>query len=204
MSDAGQPGRPLCPPDKEFGNANEQKKLKKHPEGPSRPHDHRAFRRAQTEPRRWNRHRKKEHYDKNDEELLSLKCHDEMFATGSNAKFWTHLLNGGVTAGGQSEKLDVSPKRKTGHHLKSGLYKGKYETVAHKQVICRARRKDHTGKLGEDRQVDHRPKFDNRLKDDMMKRNDETDRELAAASSTMFMPSVTRSCPQMGAEWMHR
>lgn len=192
MSDCGVPGRPLAPFSREFpveGKVPGSREAK-------------AMRRAQSEPRRWNSARKKEHYDKAEEELMSLKCHDEMFANSSNAKFWTHLINGGVTPGGQSEKLDPNPKRKSGLHLKSGLYKGRFENVQHKQVILRKSHKH--GKYADDRQVDSRPKFDNRLKDDMIRRNDSNDRELAAAAYEVHCPSQTRSCTQMGAEWMHR
>jgi len=199
MSDCGLPGRPLARPAKEFAS----ERLKTRKDG-TKTYDSDAIRRAMSEPRRWTRASKKEYYDKSEEELASMKCADEMFAVGTNAKFWTHLLNNGVTAGGMSEKLDMAPKRKTGMHLKSGLYKGRFENVQHKQVILCARRNKGEKRGKEERQVDERPPFDNRLKDDMIRANDVNAREVAAASLELFCPSTTRSCPQMGAEWMYR
>lgn len=201
ISDCGVSGRPLISATEEF--ALDQTQFQGKRTGRIRPHDPKAHARQQNEPRRWNLARKKEHYKKYEEELASSKCHDEMFATGSNAKMWTHLNNEGVSAGGQVEKLDVAPKRSTGLHLKAGIYKGKFANVQHSQFILRARRQ-RGSKSGEDRQVDTRPRFDNRLKDDMTRRNDDTDHANAAGALDMFCASHTRSCPQMGAEWVHR
>lgn len=197
MSDCGVAGRPLSHPDKK--DAKDTDKDDSH----RRTFDAREEARSHSEPRRWTRARKKEHYDKYDQEMADAKCMDEMFAVGTNAKMWTHLVNGGVTPGGMSEKLDATPSRKTGLHLKSGIYKGKFANVQHSQVILRARR-HRQGKDLEERIVDTRPQFDNRLKDDMIKRNDIADRELAAGAFELMRPSYTRSCAQMGAEWVHR
>jgi len=165
--------------------------------------DAKAEARSHSEPRRWTRARKREHYEKYDKEMAEAQCMDDKFAVGTNAKMWTHLLNGGVTPGGHSEKLDATPSRKSGLHLKAGIYKGKFSNVQHSQVILRARRPGR-GKDLEERVVDTRPQFDNRLKDDMMKRNEQMDRELVAGAFDLMRPSYTRSCSQMGAEWMHR
>jgi len=127
----------------------------------------------------------------------------EMFALGANAKFWTHLMNNGVTAGGNEEKLDPTPKRKTGLHLKTCIYKGRFANVQHSQVIL-CRRRKHDGKHPEDHQLDTRPSFDCRLKDDIIRQTHEDDKELTCGSFDVSRPVHTRSCPQMGAEWMHR
>lgn len=194
ISDCGVSGRPLTHPTIEFGvdapgsTPFRQAAL-----------DNKATNRAQSEPRRWTRASMREFYAKTEEDMASRKCHDEMFAHGANAKYWTHLLNGGATAGGQ-EKLDMAPKRQSGQHLKSGLYKGKFSNIQHKQIILRARRKPYES----EQEVDKRPAFDNRVKDDMMKTNEQSDRDFAAANLSLFNPSMTRSCPQMGAEFVHR
>lgn len=205
ISDCGVSGRPLAHATKDFADPD---KTMKDEDGHPRRFDARAEVRSHSEPRRWTRARKKEHYEKYEQELADATCHDEMFAVGTNAKMWTHLLNHGVTPGGQSEKLDAAPSRKTGLHLKSGIYKGKFANVQHSQVILRARRNRSQGtgsrKDLEERIVDTRPQFDNRLKDDMMRRNDMTDKELASGAYEFMRPSYTRSCAQMGAEWMHR
>jgi hypothetical protein len=254
-------------------------------------YDAKAIQRGISEPRRWTTASKKEFYDNYAEDLASRKSHDETFAVGVNKKFWTHLLNGGISAGGHLEKLDTAPKRSTGHHLKSGLYKGKFSNVQHKQMIFRDRRKTggasytedrllkddevhqaiidfskkrpagrqplirtspgvymhgnkklvimlHNDRLvvrsgagyvglsetlltslgtgstssmvesptsqDQDRQVDTRDAFDTRVKDDMINTNDATNKYMAAAAYDLQRPVHTRSCPQMGAEWMHR
>lgn len=204
MSDCGVSGRPLAPSAKEF--PSDMSRVKPSPHG-TRLYDFRALKRAESEPRRWTRERKKEFYALAQEELMSSKCADEMFAVGANAKMWTHLLDHGVTRGGQAEKVDVCPKRKTGQHCKSGIYKGKFENVRHSQVIFRSRRKttgNARGKEAEDWQVDTRAPFDTRVKDDMIQTNFETDQDFAVSSFDLQRPTNTRSCPQMGAEWMHR
>lgn len=201
MSDCGVSGRPLAPATRDDAGKSRDN-FENHGEAP-RHFDARAELREQGEARRWTRARKKEHYAKYDQEMADAKCSDERFAVGTNAKMWTHLLNGGVTPGGQLEKLDAAPSRKSGLHLKSGIYKGKFANVQHSQVILRARRGQKT-KDSEERVVDTRPQFDNRLKDDMIRQNDKTDVELAAGAFDLIRPLYTRSCPQMGAEWMHR
>jgi len=201
MSDCGVSGRPLAPATKEdVGKTRED--FESHGEV-HRQFDARAEVREHNEPRRWTRTRKKDHYAKYDQEMIDSKCSDEMFAVGTNAKMWTHLLNQGVTPGGQLEKLDAAPSRKSGLHLKSGIYKGKFANVQHSQVILRARRGQRAKDL-EERIVDTRPQFDNRLKDDVIRQNAKTDVELAAGAFNLIRPLYTRSCPQMGAEWMHR
>lgn len=200
ITDCGLPGRPLASASIEF--ASDSAKLKS--VYGARPYDAAAARRQQDVPRRWSSAQKKEHYDQCEADLNSLKCSDEMFAFGGNAKMWTHLLNHGVTSGGQSEKLDVNPLRKSGLHLKSGLYKGKFENVQHKQAILRTRRKHLGNPFAEDRQLDNRMAFDCRLKDDIINFSAEVDKEMVQGSFELHRPSHTRSCPQMGAEWMHR
>jgi hypothetical protein len=153
-------------------------------------------------PRRWNRKRKQEHYEKYEAEMNVLKPHDEVFAVNTNAKFWTHLQNRGTKAGGQ-EKIMVVPKRSTGLHLKHGLYEGKFSNVQHAQLILKTGRKNNRNET-EEWMVDTRPMFDNRLHDDQIKYNEYKDKEQAQNSFDISRPSNTRSCPQMGADYMHR
>lgn len=203
MSDCGVSGRPLAHNTKDYFAEKDNDKMDETKRSTGRFFDAKAEARSHSEPRRWTRARKREHYDKFDKEMAEAQCSDEKFAVGTNAKMWTHLLNGGVTPGGLGEKLDYTPNRKTGLHLKSGIYKGKFANVQHSQIILRARRAGR-GKDSEECIVDTRPEFDTKLKDDMIKRNDKNDVEAAAGAFDLMRPSYTRSCPQMGAEWMHR
>jgi len=165
----------------------------------------------QSAPRRWTKERKTEYYEKYDAELNAKKPVDEHFAIGTNAKMWTHLNDHGVTRGGQ-EKLSPVPPRRTGLHAKHGLYIGKFENVQHAQIILRDPKKARAklqgrlprGVVLEDYQVDARLRFDNRLKDDMIRYNDEISREVAQISYDLYRPHHTRSCPQMGVDYMHR
>lgn len=156
-------------------------------------------------PRRWNRARKKEHYDKFESELYKLKPHDELFAVRTNMKFWTHLADQGMHAGGQ-EKLEYVPKR-TGagwsNHLKGSNYMGRFTNVRHAQMILASGRKNSKGEPDE-WAIDTRPMFDNRLHDDMVRYNDNNDVKLAQMAFGFSRPLNTRSCPQMGADYMHR
>lgn len=150
-------------------------------------------------PRRWNRQRKAEHYKLYEAELNALKPHDEKFAINTNVKFWTHLEAQGTKAGGQ-EKLDYVPLRNTGRHVKGSNYSGKFSTVRHGQMIYKTAGKNEPAEW----QLDSRPPFDNRLKDDMIKYIDDNNRELARMSYDVLKGTNTRSCPQMGVDYMHR
>lgn len=155
-------------------------------------------------PRRWNKDRKMEHYKQYEAELNALKPHDEIFAIGTNAKFWTHLNNKGTQSGGQ-EKLEYVPPRRplTGRHVKGSLYLGKFSNVQHAQLILKTGFRNKRNEL-EEWHIDTRPPFDNRLHDDMVKYNQDNDRFIAQAGYAFFRPTNTRSCPQMGAEYMNR
>lgn len=152
---------------------------------------------------RWNKQRKTEFYAKQDQEMMSKAPHDEMFCRAdSNYKFWTHLLEGGVKPGGQGEKLDYSyrgPNTTSDH-----FYLGKYENVRHVQRILKTGSKDPV--TGESRglQRDSRPAFDNRLHDDMVRRNEEERQWANDSSFDIFRPSHTMSCPQLGADFVVR
>lgn len=155
-------------------------------------------------PRRWNKTRKNEYYQKCDQEVAQRRCFDEIHARSGNVKFWTHLLDAGLVPGGQSEKLNTCPKRLTGLHLKSGLYAGKFKDVQHSQVILRAPSKHGKKSDMADRRLDNRRPFDTRVRDDMIRRNERCDKDLAQMSFDIMCPAHTMSCPQMGAEWMQR
>lgn len=152
-------------------------------------------------PRRWTGRKKKEYYDKYMQSLLSRKPHDEMFGIKSNHRYWTHLLNGGTHPGGL-EKLDPIPDKKGGPYSYGHLYAGKFSNIQHQQLICKAVPKNAKGESAW--AIDNRRKFDNRLKDDMVRFNDDRDRSLAQMNYDIYRPVNTRSCPQMGAEYMHR
>lgn len=152
---------------------------------------------------RWNKERKKEFYAKQDQELMSKVPHDELFCRGdSNYKFWTHLLEGGIKAGGQKEKLDYSyrgPNTTSDH-----FYLGRYDSVRHVQRILKTGYKDPV--TGESRglQQDTRPAFDNRLHDDNVRRNEQETQWARDSSLDVLRPSNTRSCPQLGADYVVR
>jgi len=202
LFDCGTAGRPLAPHHIEFGKPEDKIKPSLNPNH-AKPYNRKSFTRANTEPRRWNKGRMKEHYEKQDEELEVLKCHDEKFAHGPNAKMWTHLNGSGIVSGGK-EKLELNPDPKTCLHLKSGIYKGKFANVKHEQFILTTPHRSTEGGELEDKVLDTRSQFDNRLRDDMIKRNDGTDKMFALGNFDTFRPCNTRSCPQMGAEWMVR
>jgi len=169
---------------------------------------------------RWNRQRKTEYYDKLDSDLHSLRPHDEKFAHGSNYKAWTHLVNGGTHRGGL-EKLNYVPKWSTdeppeeskkhwrvggGLHLRNNIYTGRFENVQHKAIILSGQkgRKGPDGLKQEGYVLDDRPLFDNRLKDDMIRRNADQERKAAEMNFDVHRPVNTRSCPQMGVDYMSR
>lgn len=183
------------------------------------------------QPRRWNRRRKQEYYQTYEAEMNKLKPHDEIYAIHANAKFWTHLQNGGARSGGQEKLQPVPPmdytkdenrassanrgKRAGHYHLKHGLYMGKFTNISSDgrtelgvkpaQLILKTgrKRKDNHNEPDE-WMVDTRPMFDNRLHDDQVKYEDSKDREMAKLAFELSRPSNTRSCPQMGADYMHR
>jgi hypothetical protein len=139
--------------------------------------------------------------------LYSKKCHDDLFAVGANAKFWTCLLDNGTKAGGQEEKLDYCVKRGHNHtakHLKGGLYRGKFADVQHSQIVFSSSRNRGGQEIRTDRQIDTRQPFDCRLKDDMLRYNEDIDREHAQANLDVMRPSHTRSCPELGVDFMFR
>lgn len=151
---------------------------------------------------RWNRQTKREYYAKRDGKLYSGKPHDEMFATWSNRKVWTHLNDGGSKPGGY-DKLLVVPPRNTGLHLKHGLYKGKFENVKHQQLIVNSGQRDDDGNR-DDLAVDDRDMFDMNLLDDMIEHNRAELQWAKVSSHDVFRPANTASCPEIGYHWTHR
>lgn len=83
---------------------------------------------------KWNRDMKRDFYRKQDEALGSSLSHDELHHKSPvNYKMWTHLMDGGLTPGGQDEKLSYAyqgPNKSSTH-----FYVGKYENVRHTQKI---------------------------------------------------------------------
>lgn len=148
---------------------------------------------------RWNRERKKEFYDKQEKELYAKKPHDDQFNTSeSNYKFWTHLQEGGVKAGGQEEKLDYTyrgPNTGTTH-----FYKGKYDNVRHVQRIVKTGWKDPKTEKKRELHADTRPMFDNRLNDDVVAWREKQDKQDRNVGWDLFRPANTMSCPQLGAD----
>lgn len=147
---------------------------------------------------KWSRAKKEKFYAQQDEALFSSKSHDEKFAVQSNRKVWVHLLMGGAAPGGQ-DKLLTEPPRKTGLHLKHGMYAGRFENVKHKQVICCRKKRN-----GMELAVDDRPPLDMNLKDDMILRNYREDLFLQDAACDLFRQANTSSCPEMGYYWCNR
>lgn len=145
---------------------------------------------------KWNSSRLEQHFREQDKALFALKPHDEIHAVRANMKYWTHLLEEGMQAGGQ-EKLDLVPERGTGKHLKGGLYSGKFENIKHAQLMFRTHPK-------QDWVKDKRPAFDNRLMDDMIRYDDGLTREAAASSFDLYRPANTMSCPRLGGEFVNR
>eukprot|EP00929_Paragymnodinium_shiwhaense_P122505 TRINITY_DN95317_c0_g1_i1.p2 TRINITY_DN95317_c0_g1~~TRINITY_DN95317_c0_g1_i1.p2 ORF type:complete len:282 (-),score=67.00 TRINITY_DN95317_c0_g1_i1:178-1023(-) len=152
---------------------------------------------------RWTRSRKHKFYREQDEKLFSLQPHDEKHANDTNAKFFTHLKDAGAKKGGQ-DKLCYTPERLTGKHLKSGLYRAKFNEIKKEQMRMPGKKDlDATSE-----QVvwvkDERKRFDNRLRDDNIRMNDTESRTAAQASFDTHRPTSTMSCPQLGADFMNR
>lgn len=154
---------------------------------------------------KWTQPKMKQYFEDQDRALVKLKPHDEVFAKNSNMKYWTHLEGEGTMHGGQ-QKLELYPERATGLHLKGGLYSGKFENVRHAQLILSTgfRTNNGDGRLQEWHKDSKRPAFDNRLKDDMIRRNDKNSAESSKASYEIYRPCATMSCPQLGAEHVMR
>mmetsp|Transcript_93174 Transcript_93174/g.268157 ORF Transcript_93174/g.268157 Transcript_93174/m.268157 type:complete len:356 (-) Transcript_93174:334-1401(-) len=175
---------------------------------------------------KWTSWRTKQHYLEQDKALYSLRPTDEKFAVGTNMKYWSHLESAGERPGGQ-HKLELTPDRgifegqqspenrcrctaackrgacgKTGRHLKSGLYRGKFENVKHAQLWFQM--VDTEDRQTTELRRDPRVMFDNRLTDDMIQHNHDTDKEAAIANYDMFRPAHTFSCPQLGADFVNR
>mmetsp|Transcript_3242 Transcript_3242/g.9904 ORF Transcript_3242/g.9904 Transcript_3242/m.9904 type:complete len:273 (+) Transcript_3242:145-963(+) len=144
-------------------------------------------------------------YAEQDKALMKLKPNDEVFAKNWNMKYWTHLEGEGAVYGGQ-QKVQTNPARSTGVYLKGGLYVGKFENIKHAQLIIRTgfRTNGGEGRLQEWHKDTKRPAFDNRLNDDMIRRNDAQSVEIAQANLDIFRPTGTMSCPLLGADFVNR
>lgn len=97
-------------------------------------------------------------------------------------------------------------QKKTRHeskHLKHSIYAGKFKNVQHEQLILKTGNKNAKNEP-EEWVVDTRPKFDNRLHDDCVMYEHERDKELATMSYSISAPINTRSCSQMGSDYMQR
>lgn len=179
---------------------------------------------------KWNSQRLKQHYAEQDKALFKLRPHDEIYATRTNMKYWTHLEDAGAKCGGQ-HKLSVVPQKgsfdhanpedaakfscqcaaackrhsgveRNGWHLKGGLYTGKFENIKHQQLIFSTKGEEEDTKSELKR--DKRPAFDNRLKDDAIRHIHETDKTASIANYDIFRPAHTFSCPQLGADFVNR
>ena len=151
---------------------------------------------------RWNRHKKKDFYEKQDRDMQSKLPHDQKFCnTDTHYKFWTHLRDGGVTAGGQ-EKLDYGYRGPAS--TKQHFYLGKFENVKHYQRIVQTGFVDQLTKQYKELHVDTRDEFDSRLKDDMIAHNEAELQWAKKSSFDLFRPKNTLSCPHLGADFVYR
>jgi hypothetical protein len=156
---------------------------------------------------RWNRARKKAFYEAQDEAMRNLRPMDEVCATPSTQKLYTHLMDGCATKGGQ-HKLNYMPDRKKDcQHLKSSIYHGKYENVEPKQLIlCDREEKNPNGTIRRiNWEIDSRNKFNTHPLNEFVTkvRHQELKLSVTANFDTM-RPRNTTSCPEMGADYMHR
>lgn len=150
---------------------------------------------------RWNKARKRAFYEAQDAQMRSLRPHDEVCAMPSTQKLYTHLLEGCATVGGQ-EKTDYYPARSTGLHHKSSLYHGKFKNIAPKQLILCNREVDGTRISWE---VDGRPKFNSNVMQEFSMRLRDTETRMSlTANFEAFRPKNSITCPEMGADYMHR
>ena len=134
--------------------------------------------------------------------MQSKLPHDLKFCnTDTHYKFWTHLLDGGVTAGGQ-EKLDYGYRGPAS--TKQHFYLGKFENVKHYQRIVQTGFVDQKTKQYKELHVDTRDEFDSRLKDDMIAHNEAELLWAKKSSFDLFRPKNTISCPHLGADFVNR
>jgi len=151
---------------------------------------------------RWNKSKKNDFYTKQDTELMKKIPAEQKFCrTTSNYRAWTHLLDGGLKAGGQ-EKMDYTyrgPNKSSTH-----CYLGKYDNVRHVQRIVQTGWRDPITDESRELHKDTRPMFDNRLHDDCINHNKKEDVAALQASFDCFRPARTMSLPQLGADYVKR
>lgn len=152
---------------------------------------------------RWNKARKEAFYKKQDAELSAKIPNDEKFCSKEgNYKFWTHLQDEGLRAGGQAEKLDYMYNGPNTN--KTHFYIGKFDNVRHCQRILRTGWKDPHTEKSKELHKDTREPFDNRLHDDIILRDHLEFKRLAQLTFDTMRPRNTRSCPQLGADFVNR
>jgi hypothetical protein len=148
---------------------------------------------------RWNRDRKKQFYATQQKQFDQPPTDEKFCKKEGNLKQWTHLLDSGITAGGQKEKLNYNyrgPNTACTH-----FYLGKFDNVKHSQY-----RWKHGFLNGRKREIarDDRQAFDFCLHDDMVEMEYKSDLYLTHASYDLNRPKNTRSCPQLGADFIMR
>lgn len=152
---------------------------------------------------KWTRREKFAYYDKQDKDLRKSAPHDETMAVKHGATMsWTALRDCGSRVGGQ-DKLDITPPRQTGLHLKHGMYKGVYENVKPYQYVNKYGRRGEDGKLDQVIQ-DEREIVDTQLLDDVTNHDWRMTKWAKSASWDTFRPYHTDSCTVMGIHYTHR
>lgn len=99
--------------------------------------------------------------------------------------------------------MDYVPKRSTGLHIRDNIYLGRFDNVKHQRIILSTGHKAKDGRKEEYR-LDDREVFDTRIKDDMIRANQQELMEAMQRNFDVFRPANTLSCPQLGVDFMHR
>lgn len=144
---------------------------------------------------KWNRKLKKEFYDNQTKKLLSSVPHSEQFASVNTPHTWTYLMKKNKE-GALGKLVDIVPRRQTGLHLKYGMYTGKFqENVGQEQYILD--RKNSAV-------IDERPRFDNNIKQEIIRENHQLKKWQSATAFDTFRPDHTVPVHTLGYHYTHR
>jgi len=155
---------------------------------------------------KWTRKEKAAYYEKFDSDRRNSMPHHETIAAkmprNGVSLHWRQMKDRGSKVG-DYEKLDITPSRQTGKHLKGGMYKGVYENVKPYQYIFKTGRKSEDGKPDET-ETDEREIWDSNLLDDNIAYNWRDTKWAASSTWDTFRPLHTETCSGMGIYFTHR
>jgi len=161
---------------------------------------------------KWTRKEKTAYYAAQDEKMQKSMPQNEMNAsrmpTNGVSLHWQALDKRGAKVSERpysapNKRLDITPPRQTGLHLKHGMYKGSWDSIKPYQYIMSGQKDEDTGKPLTV-ETDGREIVDLQLIDD---NNCRAWREVkwgASANCDTFRPLHTDTCTTMGFYFTHR